>query len=167
MRHITTLALAALLAGCADYSFTVNERVVYTPAPLFSDYSIADTSLAECVAQHIADARVTDPKALEALNCSHAGVESLNGIQVFSKLVRLKLSQNRIIELQPLADMAALQELHLDDNALQSISPIRDLPELQYLDLRGNTNLRCEGLSVFRRHTGLELQTPAHCRDGD
>ena len=165
MRHITILAMAALLGGCADYSFTVNERVVYTPEPLFSGYSIADPALSECVAQHIADALITDPQALDALNCSHAGVESLDGIQVFSKLLRLKLSKNRIVELQPLADMAALQELRLDDNAVESITPIQDLPELQYLDLRGNSALRCAGLSAFRRHTGLNLQVPAHCRE--
>jgi Leucine-rich repeat (LRR) protein len=163
MRTITALALVLALGSCADYTFTVNERVVYTPAPLFSDYEISDAALAECVEQHIADLAATAADSLEVLNCSHAGVADLAGIQVFAQLRQLKLSNNSINELQPLADMAALQELYLDGNALESIVPIRDLPELEFLDLGENPELRCEELDALREHTGLALRPPAHC----
>jgi Leucine-rich repeat (LRR) protein len=167
MRLAAALATAALLGSCADYRVTVNERVVYTPAPLFTGYRIPDPALAECVEQHIADAGVTAAAALDVLNCSHAGVESLAGLEVFSRLVRLKLSRNRIEALQPLADMTALQELHLDGNRLDSIDPVRGLPELEYLDLRDNPQLRCASLDGFLGRPDLELRPPAHCRGRD
>ncbi len=165
MRTITAFALVLVLGSCADYAFKVNERVVYTPAPLFSDYEIPDEALAECVAQHVADLAATTADAVEALNCSHAGVSNLQGLQVFGKLRQLKLSSNRISELQPLADMAALQALYVDDNALETIAPIRELPELEHLDLSGNPALRCEDLGAFRTRVGLVLRPPAHCRN--
>lgn len=163
MRTTSALLPALVLCGCADYSFTVNERVVYTPAPLFDDYEIADRALADCVAQHVADAEITRPEQLQTLNCSHAGVASLAGLQVFAKLTMLKLSDNRIEEIQALADMGALQELHLDGNGLKNADPIKDLPELEFLDLRENPDLACSQMEPFRRHAGLELHLPRHC----
>lgn len=165
MRTTSTLLLALILGGCADYQFTVNDRVVYTPAPLYADYEIPDRALADCVAQHVEDAEITQPDALLALNCSHAGVTDLAGLDVFSKLTMLKLSDNRIEEIQALADMSALQELHLDGNALKNADPIRELPELEYLDLRDNPDLVCRQMEPFRRHTGLKLHLPRHCGD--
>lgn len=163
MRTTSTLLLALILGGCADYQFTVNERVVYTPAPLFSDYEIPDRALADCVAQHVADTEITRADQLQALNCSHAGVKDLTGLRVFKALTMLKLSDNQIEEVQALADMSALQELHLDGNALKNVDPVRDLPELEYLDLRGNPDLVCSQMETFRQHTGLTLHLPRRC----
>lgn len=165
MRTTSALLLALLLNGCADYEFTVNERVLYTPAPLYSDYEIPDQALADCVAQHVEDGGITQPGQMQLLNCSKAGVTDLTGLNVFSKLTMLKLSDNRIEEIQTLADMAALQELHLDGNALKNADPVRDLPELEYLDLRGNPDLQCQQMEPFRRHAGLKLRLPRHCGD--
>ncbi len=38
-----TIFIALTLGACADYRYTVNEKTVYSPDPLFTDYSIEDT----------------------------------------------------------------------------------------------------------------------------
>ena len=50
--------LVALLSACADYEFRVNERVVYTPLPLFSDFTVSDAALHNCLVQTIEDLNV-------------------------------------------------------------------------------------------------------------
>ena len=155
--------LVTLLAACADYSFTVNEKLVYTPEPLFRDFEVPDAALARCLRQHITDADVRAAEQLKELNCSHAGVATLQGLEVFAHLVRLKLSNNQISDLAPLANMPALEELYLDNNALRSIMPLRGDPGLLVLDLGGNDTLVCAQLDYFRRQPGLELSAPAHC----
>jgi hypothetical protein len=164
MSRLTCILLAALASsGCADYRFTVNERVVYNPAPLFQAYDVPDPALHDCIQQHIADASITAAEQLTELNCSHAGVSDLTGLPVFSHLVRLKLSRNAIIDLTPLANMNALQVLYLDENRVRNIMPLRGLPELDYLNLAGNEELVCQQLEFFRRQPSLELVAPAHC----
>ncbi len=165
MRLIAGLLLITV-SGCADYKFTVNDRVVYTPAPLFSDYEIPDEALRECVVVHIQEARITAADQLDTLNCSHAGVTDLSGLQVFKQLTRLKLSNNRIEAVNALVDMTALLALYLDDNAVKTVAELRDLLELRLLDLADNPALRCADLEAFRGRKALELVEPAHCQQG-
>ena len=154
---------AATLSGCADYKFTVNDQVVYNPAPLFKDFDVPDAPLRDCLKQHIADASVTAADQLTELNCSHAGVASLEGLQVFTRLVRLKLSNNAIDSVVPLANTVGLKELYLDGNQLRNIMPLRGLPELEYLNLGQNADLVCMQLDFFKRKPRLELVSPGHC----
>jgi len=156
-------ALTALCA-CADYQFKVNERVVYEPAPLFSGYDIGDAALRDCVAQHIADARITAAAQLEELNCAHAGIADLTGLEIFTGLERLKLSNNAITDAGPLAPLARLNQVYLDGNQLRSIMPLRGLEQLGHLDLQNNPALLCMQLEYFSRQPQLTLESPAHCR---
>ena len=162
MKALSTLVLC-LLAGCADYRFTVNERVVYTPAPLFKNYELPDAALDDCVRQHILDAEVTAAARLVELNCSHAGIEDLSGIEVFTGLARLKLSTNRLVELAPLAEMGSLRELQLDGNRLRSLRPLHGLVDLTLLDVRDNRELPCAELKLFRSRGTVELLAPSRC----
>lgn len=162
-RHSCLLLAVLALSGCADYRFTVNERVVYNPAPLFQAFDVPDPALRDCIKQHIADASITAAEELTELNCSHGGVTDLTGLPVFSNLVRLKLSRNAITDLAPLANMNALQELYLDNNRVRNIMPLRGLPELDYLNLAANQEIVCQQLEFFRRQPSLDLITPAHC----
>ncbi len=153
----------ATLAACADYSFTVNERVVYRPAPVFTDYSLPDDNLAACVRQHIEDAHITAAEALKDLNCSHAGISSLEGLELFQGLVRLKLTDNAVSDTAPLALLPKLRELALDANAITSASPLLPLQTLEFLDLRKNGELACATLAPLLARSALRLQAPAHC----
>lgn len=160
-----TVILAALVAlgGCADYQFTVNDRVVYSPDPLFADYEVADEALEACLKQTIADYRVTNRDQLEELFCTHAGISDLTGLQVFTGLARLKLSSNAITELGPLAVLAQLSTLELEGNQVRSLLSLRGLLKLSYLGLEGNDTLNCAELNHFRAISQLEITPPEHC----
>ena len=164
MRHLQLFSLAAiLLSACADYQYTVNDKVVYTPAPLFAEYDIPDSALRECVKQHVRDGSMTAAGQLTELNCSHAGIGSLAGLEAFSGLQRLKLSNNAITDLASLADMTGLLELQLDGNQLRSLAALRGLSELSFLSLQGNPALNCQDVAHFAAIPKLSLEPPRHC----
>ena len=167
MPHGPVLSLACLallsLAACGNYDFTVNEKVVYTPRPLFADFEVPDDALRACLEQAITDGRVTAARELSTLNCSHAGIASLEGLGVFTGISRLKLSSNRIRNLGELARLTVLEELFLDDNQVVDPVPLYELPALYRLDLSGNPGLRCPAGGALLRVEQLEL--PAHCRE--
>jgi Leucine-rich repeat (LRR) protein len=153
-----------LVVSCADYQFKVNDRVVYTPAPLYAEYKIPDEALRECVKQHVGDGAMTNASQLTELNCSHGGVTSLEGIEVFVGLARLKLSSNAITNVGPLATLSQLTDLYLEGNSIQSLLPLRGLAELVYLNVEGNIQLVCAELPHFEAIAKLTLIPPKHCK---
>ena len=150
------------LAGCDKYDIKVNDRVVFTPRPLFSDFTIADTALAACIEQAIVDRNITSAAELSALNCSHAGIKDLAGIATFTGLTQLKLSANEIRNLVELAQLSLLQDVYLDENQVVDPVPLYQLPALNTLDLSGNAKLQCPAASAFVRLEKLTL--PEHCQ---
>ena len=153
--------LTMLLSACNSYDFTVNDRVVFSPKPLFTDYEIADGALSDCVEQAIADAHVTSAAQLAVLNCSHAGVVSLVGLGTFTGLSQLKLSANQIADLSHLQPLSSLEELYLDNNQVVDPSPLFELLSLRVLDLTGNSGLRCPSRNALLRVE--ETRLPRHC----
>ena len=133
--------LGSFLLGCSGYQLTVNERVIYTPEELFDGYVIEDQALAACVEQFIADNKITAASQLEELNCSHAGIASLQGLEAFAGLIRLKLTDNEIVSVQPLLEMQRLSVLQLE----------------------GNKGLNCEELALLERRLSLTVSAPKHC----
>ena len=158
----TAIALYTCLAGCETYDITVNDRLVYTPEQLFTDYKIEDSALSECVDQVIVDAKITSANKLTTLNCSHSTISSLAGLATFTGLTRLKLSSNDIRNLLELQALTSLQELYLDNNVIVDPVPLYDLTQLQVLDLSGNATLQCPNTGAMLGIEALEL--PAHCR---
>jgi hypothetical protein len=161
LRWTNLCLILALCAGCGTYDLKVNEKVVYSPRPLFTDFEIADTALSECVEQAILDNQVTIASQLQTLNCSHAGIEDLGGLAVFNGITQLKLSANSIRNLVELEALSLLQALYLDDNIVVDPVPLYDLPSLQALDLAGNADLQCPAASALLQVE--ELKLPQHC----
>ncbi len=142
LRSVIGITLfGSFLLGCSGYQLTVNERVVYTPEELFADYQIEDEALAACVEQVIADNKITSAVSLEELNCSRAGITSLQGLESFAGLIRLKLTNNAIVSVQPLLEMQRLSVLQLE----------------------GNAELNCEELGLLQRRLSLTVGAPRHC----
>lgn len=137
--------------------------MLYTPDTLFSGYDIVDAGLRACVKQHVSDKSITAASQLDELICSHAGIADLQGIQIFTGLVRLKLSSNAITDLSPLSELLLLSEIQIDGNRIASLSPIRLLPSLSYINVVGNTQLNCTELANLARAPGLKLEYPEHC----
>lgn len=158
---LAILAVLFLLAGCESYDFTVNDKLVYTPKPLFSDFDVPDPALYECIKQGIIDAKITSASQLTSLNCSHAGIEILHGLEVFTGLIQLKLSSNKIRNLAEISTMTILEELYLDDNVVVDPVPLYQLRTLRLLDLSDNPRLQCPGSSTFPLVESLKL--PSHC----
>ena len=88
------IPLLCLLTACADYRFSVNERVVYNPDPLFRAYEIPDPQLRACVAGYIEREKISSAAELRELECPNAGIVRLQGLQVFVNLGYLDLSGN-------------------------------------------------------------------------
>ena len=166
MTRYLTCALGALwlslLAGCGSYDFTVNDKVVFSPKPLFTDYDIADAALDACIKQAIVDGQVTSAAQLASLNCSDAGIRDLSGLGVFTGLTRLKLSRNEIRNLMELRSLSSLEELYLDGNRVVDPVPLYELLSLRLVDLAENPSLQCPSSTAMLR--ARELTLPAHCR---
>ena len=138
----------------------LNERVVYTPDPLFTNYLVPDPALHECLSATIEANKITSIGQLQELNCSFAGSASLDGLATFTALVRLKLSANAIVNLVELEKLTELRELQLDDNRVVDPVPLKRLSHLRDLDLSGNPALQCP-TGAFPEQ--LTVRLPEHC----
>lgn len=102
---------------------------------------MADTNLRNCIQQHIEDQEIYAPEELKQLACSSAGIESLDGLERFSRI----------------------EQLDLENNPLTQISTLFMLANLQYVDLRGNSNIGCEELNRLKRLVNNSSQFPLEC----
>lgn len=139
---ITVALLIPLLTSCRNYLFTVNEREVYAPPKVFTDYHIADAALRACVAQTLTDLNITRPGQLTRLVCTHANIGDLAGLEVFTSLAQLNLAHNRLTDIRPL--------LYLS--------------HLTGIDLSANPDLVCADALLLQLPTD-RLQLPSHCQD--
>lgn len=161
-RLLLGLTMGLALGACQQYDFSVNERVVYSPRPLLTDFRIPDPSLRDCVERTINDNRISSVGQLQELVCSGANIRSLEGLGHFSSLSRIDLAGNAITDIGELRVLLELRALLLDDNRIEDASPLYRLPELAMLSLRGNGGLRCPGPEQLRSLEQLTL--PRHCR---
>ena len=155
--------LVCLLVSCSDYTWTVNEKVVYAPPELFSDFSVNDTGLSGCINQAIADQQLERAEQLESLRCSDAGIIDVAGLEKFSGLRRLNLDNNHIVDIAPLALLPRLQLLHLRSNKLTTVAPLICAARLSEIALAGNDELVCSDLSYLEDCEISVSDAPAHC----
>jgi hypothetical protein len=163
---LCALLVTATLVGCKTYSVSLNNNVVYTPPSLFKDYEIADSRLRDCVEQAIVDKQVTKAGDLKQLNCSHAGIASLTGLEKFYAIEQLNLAENKIASVAPLSSLGQLSVLILRSNNLTTAEPLLHLLHLKQLDVSENDKLACRDLQQLQANfrTGeLALTLPAQC----
>lgn len=158
----TMTALA--VAGCStleDYDVTLNEVTVYSAAPEVTLKPIADQALSDCVQQSMADTGESGPEAVRALNCSNAGIASLDGLAQFSRLESIKLSGNAIRNLVELQRLSSLRQLWINDNQIIDPIPVLQINTLRELDLTGNARLQCPKREAIP--ATLKISLPEHC----
>jgi Leucine-rich repeat (LRR) protein len=143
-------ALIALVSGCKNYSFSVNDKTIYTPADIFKDYQIADAALADCVAQTILDLHITRAEDLTRLNCAHAGIKSLAGLDKFFALTDLNLSENQIQDINSLNQLGRLEILLLQKNKISQSAPLLNLLHLRQVNLSNNPIKDCNNLQQLQ-----------------
>jgi len=123
------LALLAL-AGCENYQVTLNEREIYSPPVLFTDYQIADAGLRACIEQTIIDQSIDRAEQLTALLCTYSGIETLTGLGRFNQLKTINLANNKLKNIKPLMFFGQLQRVDLSDNPNLNCADIRSLAKL-------------------------------------
>lgn len=163
MRSLLPL-LFLVLAACADYDVTLNEKVIYSPPPLFVDFKLADKALQNCVAQTIADQGITKPEQLTQLVCTNGEIRSIKGIGLFTGLRQLNLSNNLLQDISALAKLPALQNLALASNKIKTVQPLVDSVALLKLNVQDNATLKCVTvIELVNQIPALRVQMPAHC----
>ena len=155
------LLLCLFLSACQNYDVTVNDRLVYGPVKPFNDFEVPDAALQQCLTQRIVDEEVSDPLDLRILNCSSAGIASLEGLGLFAALQQLKFSDNRIRNLVEIGQLHELEVIWLDGNDVIDPVPLQQLRKLRQIDLSGNTDLQCPRPGAFSDVDTLTL--PEHC----
>ncbi len=128
--HILFLMIFAAAmgtGGCSQYAFTINDQEIYAPPPLFSDYKITDPNLRECVKQTILDNNITSADQLTQLGCSSAGIETIEGLNQFTKLSLVDLRNNPIEDLSPLLLCDDLEKVLLKPNSVADCATVSAL----------------------------------------
>ncbi|RYY75174.1 MAG: leucine-rich repeat domain-containing protein [Gammaproteobacteria bacterium] len=155
------------MAGCKSYSVSLNNNTIYTPLPLFNDFAIGDTHLSDCVEQTINDKKITKAEDLKQLNCSHAGISSLAGLEKFYHLEQINLSENNLQSISALKNFSKLEVLILRKNNLTSAEPLLGMLALRELDVSENVKLACNDLKQLAANTNkddLKLTLPEQCK---
>jgi hypothetical protein len=161
------LLLVTLIAGCKTYSVSLNNNVVYTPPSLFKDFVIADAHLRACVEQTIIDNHIIKADDLKQLNCSHAGITSLAGLEKFYSIEQLNLSENSLQSIAQLSNFSQLKVLILRKNNLTNAEPLLHMLALRELDVSDNAKLTCGDLKQFAKNAqqeNLKITVPAQCK---
>jgi Leucine-rich repeat (LRR) protein len=161
------LLIIAGLVACKNYSVSLNNNLVYTPLPLFKAFTIGDHHLHDCVEQTITDQRITKPEDLKQLNCSHAGIVSLAGLEIFPAIEQLNLSENALTTITQLSRLTQLKVLILQKNNLTTAEPLLHLLHLTELDISENSNISCgdvKQLFANFNKEDLRMTWPAHCK---
>lgn len=160
------LVTSLLVSGCKNYSVSVNENVVYTPASIFKDYQLADAQLHDCVEQTIYDLHITSAEELTRLNCSNAGITSLVGIDKFFVLKELNLADNQLADISEIGQLGRLEKLVLSNNKINNPAPLLNLLHLAQLHLDQNPQMTCKDLQQLQQNLNgqkLDLKLPTQC----
>ncbi len=87
------------------------------------------------------------------LDASGRGITSLEGIENMPNLMQLKLRDNEISDIAPLAQLKYLRELNLRNNAVTDLTPLAKLSELTYLNIHSNPGI--ESIRPLKNLKGL------------
>jgi Leucine-rich repeat (LRR) protein len=142
MKILLSIITMLALLSCERYQVTLNEREIYTPPILFSDFQILDPALSTCVTQAISDQKISKPQDLKLLNCTYAAITQLDGLERFTNLETINFSNNKLADIKPLMFFG----------------------DLKRLDLRENSGLSCKDLRSLEILLAAELLKPQSCQ---
>ena len=163
MHRLALLLVIFYLSACQDYLISVNQKVVYEPPILFSEYSIADHELKECVRKTIQEQALTRAEQLEKLGCPAGNIELLDGLEVFSNLKAVGFADNKIRNIEPLAGLGRLERINLANNEIKDVVALQGLKGVKYLNLSGNAGLSCGRIAETK--VELENESGLICDD--
>ena len=101
----------------------------------------------------------SDLNNIKELNLRNGQIKDISGIENFTALTSLDLSQNIISSVEPLKNLVNLKTLNLYDNVLSSLSGLENLTNLTTLKLGENNEIKKEeiaNLSVLNNLVNLK-----------
>lgn len=155
--------LLSLLLSCSQYEFKLNDNTLYDPLALRKELALKDPQLQACVIRVITEQQTTAAAKLHQLLCGPGEIQSLDGIEIFTRLRQLGLAGNQLTTIDNLVTLTELRQLNLADNRISNAAVLRALAHLTFIDLSGNTALECHSVSALRDKPGLEMILPEHC----
>ena len=165
--HRNTLFLLISLifiAACQNYSLSVNQKQVYNPSAIFTDFRLADKALQRCVDGIIAENLLKKAEQVTQIVCGPKGIANIAGLELFTQLQHLGLASNAIENIDTLSQLKQLRRLHLANNPIKDIQPLLELENLEYMNLEGIENLACHQISILKQaRSGLIIELPEHC----
>lgn len=157
-----------LLTGChGGYTYTFNDNVVFSPNAdrAAVTRTLRDAALQGCLNQYLALNEQMTPDQVKLLACPGSGVETLAGIGALTSLEQLEISDNKVADLRPLAQLRNLRVVGLRNNPVTTVSPLLELPLLRFVSLLGNDQLRCNDIALLRDKLGNTLAAPLQCAE--
>jgi internalin A len=135
---------------------------VLASAPLLADGIFPDPNL-EAVVRAILKQKQIDKPAIEEadlktiffLDARGKQIKDLTGLEKCTSLAEVKLSDNAIENLAPLAGLKNIQSLYLAKNQIKDIGPLTNLVKLQYLDLNNNQISSLAGIEKLAEKLGV------------
>ena len=138
---VIMVPILLLLCGCDRYQVKLNDRELYSPPVLFTDYKMPDSSLNSCIKQTIIDQKITSAEQLTNIICTYGGINDLSGLVRFTQLNSINLSNNEIID----------------------IKPLMFLGELKQVNLAGNPNIKCKDLEALSKLLLNKVSSNENC----
>lgn len=121
---------AALFAGTATVQANTQTDI--------NSVTFNDQQLKDCVLNTAGQQLLTYAEQLTQLQCNSLSISDLTGLEYFTGLELLALSQNNLSSLQPLANLNQLKTLFIGDNNVTDLSPLANLTAITDLSLRAN-----------------------------
>lgn len=149
-------------------SDTVTVTVVPSGNTLISSLTFSDNNLTACVGDNAAQNGWLTVLDVTTLACPSNELTNLSGINQFSELQILNLSNNQISNIQPVSELLLLTQLNLSNNSLEKLQPLFTLNKLTTLDLTGNNDIVCVNLSVLAQELNdTTVINPEQCTRPD
>ena len=135
---------------------------VSLPATPNQATTISDAALRAALATALGkgageDITRADLASLTTFEATSAGIGDLTGLNHALNLTSLKLGDNHIVSLAPLAGLVRLEVLGLESNVIEDIAPLADLTRLKELLLPWNSVTGLGPLAAMRRLETLVL----------
>lgn len=148
------------------------EITVVAVQGLINDVVFEDSQLRDCVRNKAQQLSIINVEELTSLSCIFNRLESLAGIEAFTSLTELALSDEGplssdgpLSDLTPLASLTELTKLHLSFDKLEDILPVANLTKLTDLRLAYGKITDITPLANLENLTVLDLDENLALRD--
>lgn len=122
----------------------------------FADQKL-DSAVRKLVGKPTGSIMRSDIMPYDLLDANWAGISSLTGIECWTTLSGVLLSNNSVTDLTPLSSLTSVTGLGLTANGISNITPLNGLTNLELLHLRANQVTDLTALSGLTKIHQLDL----------